>query len=199
MINKNVTSTADSQSVVSHSTFCNQHISAKSVDGEDTPDVRRQQLIQGMECGQLSVDSNSNGFHEEMGSQKMSDHLLKWKKIVILGRGCDLFLACESSAEVFCRPFSLRFRYVRSSLVMIIVWSRYLPNPTRNLTADPEKNYLFFLYSKVSFVCFGNTTLYGENRTSSSFYRATQQVHTLALEKYSLYNGRKESKKEVLK
>lgn len=72
-----VTSTADSQSVISHSTFCNQHISAKSVDGEDPSDVRRQQLIQGMECGQLSVGSNSNGFHEEMGSQKMSDHLFK--------------------------------------------------------------------------------------------------------------------------
>lgn len=65
---KKVTSTADSQSIISHSTFRNQHISAKSVDGEDPPDVWGQQLKQGMECGQLSVGSNSNGFHEEMGS-----------------------------------------------------------------------------------------------------------------------------------
>ena len=71
----NVTSTADSQSIISNSTLCNQHISAKSVDGEDPPDVRGQQLKQGMQCGQLSVASNSNGFHEEMGSKEMSDHL----------------------------------------------------------------------------------------------------------------------------
>lgn len=67
-LKENVTSTADSQSIISHSTFCNQHISAKRVDGEDPPDVRRQQLKQGMQCGQLSVASNSDGFHEEMGS-----------------------------------------------------------------------------------------------------------------------------------
>ena len=72
-----VTSTTDSQSVISYSTFCNQHTSAKSIDGKDPSDVRCQQFIQGMKCRQLSVASNSNGFHEEMSSQKMSDHLLK--------------------------------------------------------------------------------------------------------------------------
>ena len=41
--------------------------------------MRRQKLPQGVEGGQLSVAGNSDGFHEEMSTEKMGDHLKEKK------------------------------------------------------------------------------------------------------------------------
>ena len=69
------TSSANSQSVISYSSLRYQDISAKSVDGQNSSDMRGQQFPNGVDCGQLSIAGNGNGFHEEMGAEKMGDHL----------------------------------------------------------------------------------------------------------------------------
>ena len=87
-----VTSTAYSHSVISKSSLGNQPVSGKGVDGKNPSNMRRQELRQRMQCGQLSVASDSNGFHEEMGSQKMANHLiLKSKKKDAFGNDTDIY------------------------------------------------------------------------------------------------------------